>query len=255
MPRALLWTTLLAVLLYLALCAALFVFQRALLYFPQPRAVQAPESTLELPVAEGRLVVTVRPRPGADALLYFGGNAEDVSMNLEQLAGAFPDHALYLMHYPGYGGSSGEPGEALILDDAQRLFDHIHPEHPRVAVVGRSLGSGVAVQLASQRPVSRLVLITPYDSIENVAAGRFPWAPVRWLLKDRYRSADVAGALRVPTLLMLAGDDQVIPRASSDRLAASFAPGVARLEVLAGAGHNDISLHPRYLALLGEALR
>lgn len=60
MPRALLWTTFVAVLLYLALCAALFVFQRALLYFPQPRAVQAPESTLELPVAEGRLVVTDR---------------------------------------------------------------------------------------------------------------------------------------------------------------------------------------------------
>lgn len=241
--------------LYLAACLMLFLFQRNLLYFPQPRAVQAPENTLELAVPEGRLVVTVRPRPGAQALLYFGGNGEDVSQNLEQLAGAFPDRALYLMHYPGYGGSSGEPSEALILRDAALLYAHIRDRHEQVAVVGRSLGSGVAVQLASQRPVSRLVLITPYDSIENVAAGRFPWAPVRWLLKDRYRSAAVAGALRVPTLLMLAGNDQLIPRDSSERLATAFAPGVARLEVLAGAGHNDISLHPRYLALLVEALR
>lgn len=78
---------------------------------------------------------------------------------------------------------------------------------------------------------------------------------MRGLLRDRYRSADVVGALRVPTLLMLASDDQVIPRDSSERLAAAFAPGVARLEVLDGAGHNDISLHPRYLPLLTEALR
>ena len=99
---------------------------------------------------------------------------------LPGLADAFPDHALYLLHYPGYGGAPGKPSEAAIAADALALFDRVAPQHPRVVVIGRSLGSGVAVQVASARPVARLVLVTPYDSLEEIAAkhvpGRFRFA-------------------------------------------------------------------------------
>lgn len=255
MTRVLITLATLLVALYLLFCAGLYLFQRQLLYVPQPRTLDAPGSTLELTRPEGPLQVTVQAHDGPRALLYFGGNAEDVSLNLPELRQAFPDRALYLMHYPGYGGSAGEPSEALIVRDALALFDQVQATHPQVDVVGRSLGSGVAVQVARARPVRRLVLVTPYDSIEAVAAERFPWVPVGWLLKDRYRSVDRVGALRTPSLLLVAGQDRVIPPAHAERLARHFAPGVARLEPLEGVGHNDISLHPRYWALLQEALR
>jgi len=194
MTRTLLVTLALVAGLYLAICLTLFLFQRNLLYFSQPRAVQAPENTLELAVPEGRLVVTVRPRPGAQALLYFGGNGEDVSLNLEQLAEAFPDRALYLMHYPGYGGSSGEPSEALILRDAELLYDHIRDRHEQVALVGRSLGSGVAVQLAGKRPVSRLVLITGFHKLPHFLRRRNQAYQKRDQHRERRRRAFPLGA-------------------------------------------------------------
>ena len=143
--------TVAAVVVYIALCAALFVFQRTLIYFPQPRA---PVSGARRSACRSR-VGECWSRRGArrpDALLYFGGNAEDVSHNLPGLAAALPDHAIYLMHYRGYGGSAGQPSEAALVADAVALFDRVHAEHARIVVVGRSLGSGVAVQLASHAP-------------------------------------------------------------------------------------------------------
>ncbi|HCS44884.1 MAG TPA: hypothetical protein DIW52_19010, partial [Pseudomonas sp.] len=159
MSRTLVYLVVIVTALYLVLCVALFVFQRALIYFPQPRAIDASAALLTLSVDDARVLVSVRPRDGAKALIYFGGNAEDVSRNLPGFAQAFPDHALYLMHYRGYGGSSGSPSEEAIQRDAVALFDQVYATHPHIAVVGRSLGSGVAVRLASLRPAARLVLI------------------------------------------------------------------------------------------------
>jgi uncharacterized protein len=252
--RALLILAALAALIYLAICVALFVFQRSMLYYPQLRAVRDGGTTLELAVGEERLVVTVRPREGPKALLYFGGNAEDTSFNLPSFAESFPDHALYLMHYRGYGGSTGAPSEAALQRDALALFDHVRGTHPEIAVVGRSLGSGVAIRLASVRPASHLVLVTPFDSMEAMAAAQFPYLPASWLLRDKYRSWRHASAIRVPTLLLAAERDEIVPAASTARLLAAFAPGVAKLEVLAGTGHNGLSGHPRYLEAVRAAL-
>ncbi|KFX71235.1 PhoP [Pseudomonas taeanensis MS-3] len=253
MPRM---VSLLAVLaaLYLLACVALFVFQRSLIYFPQPRAIATPATTLRLPVADAELLVSVRPHEGPNALIYFGGNAEDVSLNLPEFAQAFPDHALYLLHYRSYGGSSGSPSEEAIQRDAVALFDRVHAAHPRTVVVGRSLGSGVAVRLASQRPAARLILITPYNSLQEIAARQFPVFPVRWLLKDKFESWKYASRITVPTLLIAAEHDEVIPRASSERLYTHFAPGVASLKVIPGKGHNSIAESPQYLQWFRAAL-
>src|SRR5947209_2848780 len=97
---------------YLAACALLFLRQDSLIYYPQPRAAWAPGAILTLPVDGAQLVVSTRPHPGPRAILYFGGNAEDVAGNLPGYSAAFPEHALYFMHYRGYGGSTGSPGEA-----------------------------------------------------------------------------------------------------------------------------------------------
>jgi pimeloyl-ACP methyl ester carboxylesterase len=240
---------------YVGVCAAMFAFQRSLLYYPQPRQVTTPESTMALHVEGSELVVTVRAHSGPKAILYFGGNGEDVSLSLDSLSAAFPDHALFLLHYRGYGGSTGRPTENANHSDAAALFRTVYPQHPEVAVIGRSLGSGVAVRLASENPVSRLVLVTPYDSIEEIAAAQYPYLPVKWLLLDRYESWRYAPRIRIPTIIIAAENDEVIPRVSTEKLFTRFPMGVASMTVIEGAVHNDIGTKIGYLKTIQAALR
>jgi hypothetical protein len=238
---------------YLGICALLFFKQRSLIYFPPQRAaLQAPlVSTLTVPGA--RLKVSQRPVPGPKALIYLGGNAEDVSASLPQLAQAFPDRALYLLHYRGYAGSSGSPSEQALVGDALALFDKAAAEHQDIVMVGRSLGTGVALQVASVRKPGKLVLITPYDSLAGLAAAQFPWIPVRWLLRDKYESWRYVPRVQAPTLIVAAQHDEIIPPASTQRLAARFAKERLVMRVIEGAGHNTISDSAGYLEALSWA--
>lgn len=117
--------------------------------------------------------------------------------------------------------------------------------------MGRSLGSGVAVQLATARPVERLVLVTAYDSLVNVAREYFWWLPVGLLLRDRYDSAARAKEVAAPVLIVIAAEDEIISRARSEALAAAFTPGQAQTAVVPGVGHNTLDWSPAYL----EAVR
>ena len=236
---------LLFVVLYFAACGAVLLLQRSMIYSPQPALGRVPDR-IKLPVDGAQVMVSVQPRPGMPAVLYFGGNAEDVSSSLAQLTAAWPQRAIYALHYRGYGGSTGTPSEHSLQADAAALFDHVQARHAEVTVVGRSLGTGIAVRLATQRPVSRLVLVTPFDSLVALAAPLFPWLPVRWLMLDRYDSARLAPAVKVPTLILVAERDEVVPHASTLRLQQRFAPGVATWKVMPGAGHNTISDSPAY---------
>jgi len=253
MPRKMITLMVVVAIAYLGLCALLFFLQRSMIYFPQPRSFGGVSTTIALSTQGAQVLVTARPRSGPNALVYFGGNAEDVSYSLPSFSAAFPDHAIYLLHYRGYGGSSGTPSEAALIADAVALFDKVHIEHENVVAVGRSLGSGVAVHLASVRPVTRLVLVTPYDSLQELAARQFPYVPVRWLLQDKFESWRYAGQVLAPTLVIAAEHDEVIPRASTEALYARFRSGVASLSVVAGASHNTISESPEYTALLRGA--
>src|SRR5581483_3606208 len=107
----------------------------------------------------------------------------------------------------GYGGSSGKASEAALFEDGLTLFDEVQKAHPQVEVVGRSLGSGVAVYVASLRPAARLVLVTPYDSIAEIGARQFPFVPVKWLLLDRFESWKYAPQVTAPTLIIAAEHD------------------------------------------------
>jgi len=240
-------------LLYLGVCATLFFFQRSFLYHPQS-ATASGSTNLVLTTKDARVLVTTREHPGPHALIYFGGNAEDVSYYLPSLADAFPDHAVYLLNYRGFGGSTGGPSESALFADALTLYDKVRDEHPQVAIVGRSLGSGIAVYVASLRPVARLILVTPYDSIEDLAARQFPYVPVRWLLLDKYQSWKYAPKVTAPTLIIAAEHDQVVPRASTELLLTRFKTGVASLKTLPGTDHNDIAENGDYLRLIKDSL-
>jgi pimeloyl-ACP methyl ester carboxylesterase len=235
---------------YGGICAFMFVAQRSLLYYPVPaRAPGTP--SLALPSGGETLRIWSRPAAGARALVYFGGNGEDVSTSLGDFAAVLPGHALYFASYRGYGGSTGSPSEQALFADALAVHDHVSRVHAEVTVVGRSLGSGVAVYLAQQRPVARLVLVTPFDSIENVAAGVYPFLPVRLLLRDKFDSASRVAGVRAPTLVIVAERDEVIPRARTDALVARFARGQARVELIPGATHNALDYESLLPAFLG----
>lgn len=246
-PRFTVRMACLLVIAWLLASALMYAVQRQLIYMPQGRGVAT--ALLRLPGETGEQLIAVQEKTGADALIYFGGNAEDVSYTLGELAAQFPGYALYLPHYRGYGGSAGEPSEAALTADALALFDHVQQKHARVGVIGRSLGSGVAMQVAAARPVAGLALVTPFASMTSVAAYHYPWLPVSLLLKDRFDSAAVAGKVDAPSLVLLAGRDQVVPPDSSRQLIASFA-NPPYVHAFADADHNDIALEPGYYPAL-----
>jgi uncharacterized protein len=263
--RTLLIFAALAALIYAALSLALFFAQRSFIYYPQPKSVPDLNPPLILnDDGERVLVSTGAPNDSnapsaaaeapagalAGAIIYFGGNAEDVRHSLPGLATAFPDRALYAMNYRGYGGSTGKPSEAALIADARVLFDRVHADHPKIIVIGRSLGSGVAVHLASERQVERLILVTPYDSIANLAAAHFPYFPVRWLLTDKFESWRYAQKITTPTRLIAAQNDEVIPLASTQALYRHFPQSLVTLTVIPGVSHNTISDSPDYIPLL-----
>lgn len=239
--------------IYGALCVALYLFQRSLIYFPQPGKNIENTHVINLAANGVNLKIVTAQRHNKGAIVYFGGNAEDVSLSTPELSSAFPDHAIYAMNYRGFGGSEGDPSEQALVKDALFLFDHIKNNHDEITVIGRSLGSGIATQLASKRQVRRLILITPYDSIQNIAAGRFPFFPVRLLLKDKFESWKYAQKISAPTTIITAEFDEVVPLENSKRLLTSFPPGVAQHLVVRNTGHNSISGTREYINALSQA--
>lgn len=242
--------------LYGAMCAYAYSNQREIVYFGW--ATTAPASgtdfTLQRPGATLRGWVV---NPGqADALVYFGGNAERIEGLRGDLASALPGRTTYLVAYRGYGASTGEPSEAAIGPDAVAVFDEVRKRHPggRIAVVGRSLGSGVASHVAGARPVERLALVTPFDAMACPAAEHFPLLPVRWLLEERWEAAKALQAYQAPVLVLRAGRDEVVPQACTDALLAAL-PKPPRVETFAEANHDGISDDPRYWQALIEFLR
>lgn len=245
MKRAAMLATRVLVPLYAGLCGVLFLAQRSLLFHPVPARGGVPATALEVPGATLR--IATRPHDGPRAIVYFGGNAEDVSRTVPELAVAFPGRAIYAPHYRGYGGSGGRPSERALHADAAAVFDHVAGRHAEVDVIGRSLGSAVATRLAATKPVRRLALVTPFDSILSLAGGLFPFLPVRLLVADRFETVADAPRVTAPTLVITAGRDEVVPAAHTRRLLAAFAAGTATERTFPTADHNDISADPEYL--------
>ena len=235
-----------ALIIYIGLCAFMYFAQDRLLYFPSPEHDQPGFHALRLESGDATVKVWELHPDAGPAMIYFGGQGDDVGFNLGDFDTAFPDRAIYLVNYRGYGGSTGVPREAALIADAETVYDWVAARHSRIVAMGRSLGTGVATALASRRPVAGLVLVTPYDSIANVASDRYPWLPVRLLIKDSYDSAARIGQVKAPVLVLIAGDDSSISRPRTDALVAAIAPKLAHIVVISKATHNDIQDSPAY---------
>jgi fermentation-respiration switch protein FrsA (DUF1100 family) len=255
---------LVAVLAALAVLHVLIYFaQERMLFFPQPlvegmRAAvftaQPDAREIELATADGqRLHGWFIPNGSgaareAPVLIYFGGNAEEVS-HLALEAGQLRGISLVLFNYRGYGKSTGTPGEQALFSDALAIYDQVASlpgiDPKRIIAMGRSLGSGVATYLASQRAVAAVVLVTPYDSMAAVGRGHYPFLLVDVLLRHRFDSASRARTIDAPMLALIAGADTIVPPERGKALAKAWRGPVTSL-VVPNARHNDIGIHPEY---------
>lgn len=237
-----------AALVYLGFGFYLYLVQRSFIYFPVAPA-QTPHDERIFTHAGHKVKATVLNGEQRDALLYFGGNAEQVDFNATDFLRQFPDFAVYLVKYRGYGGSSGEPTEQALYEDALHIFDQINPDHASVSIMGRSLGSAVATHVAAHRQVHKLVLVTPFDSIQNVAQAQFPIYPMALLLKDKHDSLSRVADIQTDTLVIAAENDRIIGLRHTQQLVAGFSRKV-KFHIVENTGHNNISRHPRYFGIL-----
>ena len=189
-------------------------------------------------------------------VLYFGGNAEEVSWMLDEVA-AMPDVTWLFVDYRGYGASTGAPSERALVADAKQLYDHVAGlpgvDAKRIVTFGRSLGSGVAVALAADRPLAGVILVTPFDSLAAVAKRYYWYLPVDLMLKHRFDSIGLAPALKMPLLCLIATRDEVIPAVHGERLFEAWG-GEKRKVSLEEAGHNTSDSHPLFWRSIREFL-
>lgn len=178
-------------------------------------------------------------------LVYYGGNAEDIFQNIEEYQSV--QAATLFVAYRGYGPSSGKPGEKELFADALLILDDILTRFvpKEMYLLGRSLGSGVACHVAARRPVTGIALVTPYDSIENVAKAMYPLLPVSWLLKHHFDSLQSLPLIRCPVLVIYGGQDKVIVPERTENLI-NHIKGEKEVVYIAKAEHGTIDMYPEY---------
>ena len=236
---------------YLGCLVALFFAQRALL-FPIPQTVRTSPEAAGFPEAEEHILTTadgekiviwhVPAKPGHAVVIYFPGNADLLAGRVSRFRGITSDGTgLVALSYRGYAGSSGEPSEAGLLQDAATVYAFTSARYKpdRIVVWGFSLGSGVAVALAAEQPIGKLILEAPYTSTADVAAALLRMVPVRWLMKDPFRSDERMARVTAPLLVMHGARDSTISIALGERLFA-LAHEPKQFVRFAEGGHDDL---------------
>src|SRR5215510_1675528 len=244
---------LIAVLGYGGLLGLMYIFQRALMYFPDPRRTapaaaglsQADEVTLTSADGEKLIAWHVPSQGPRPVVIYFHGNAGALDLRAGRFKWLTADGTgLVALSYRGYGGSTGEPSETGLINDAMAAYDFAAARYParRIVLWGESLGTGVAVALAAVRPIAGLILDAPFTSAADVGASAYPFAPVRWLLKDPFRSDERIARVRVPLLALHGELDRIVPIRFGEKLF-SLAREPKRMVRFPQAGHVNLDDH------------
>ena len=254
---------------FIGLCGVLYLLQEHLIFLRQPlaegarQAVRHLSRTTEIDVTandgtrlHGWLRHTVAETSPRGLVVYFGGNAEEVSGYIHD-AELLAPWSVAALNYRGYGLSEGRPSETALVADAFAIYDRLAArddvDSNRIVVLGRSLGSGVAVQLAADRPVRAVVLVSPFDSLRSIARKQYPFVPVSMLLEHPFDSLARAPEIEAPLLVVAGERDRLIPPAYSQRLHDAWA-GPKRWTLIPEADHNDIHTRPGYWPAMREFL-
>jgi len=239
---------------YAAVAIAAFIFQRRLMYFPDVTRVPpssygligVEERVLDMPDGARLVGWYGRAAPGRPTVLYLHGNAGNLANRSERVRKySARGLGIFMLSYRGYSGSTGRPTERANVADAKLAYealrkDGIAPED--IILYGESLGSGVAVQVAAEKPVGGIVLDAPYTSIVDVAAEAYPFLPVRPFMVDRYDTLRYLRDVKAPLLVVHGEEDEVIPVAMG-RAVYAAANGPKEIVTLPRAGHSDHHLH------------
>lgn len=259
-----------AALIVLGVPAAAWLLQDGMIFFsPPPSGLPVPAGVESLEVRshddlrlQGWFRRAIQPevagavgaRAGdsgaaAPLILLFGGNAEEISAAVFDRR--WPrDWSVAAFNYRGYGASEGRPSERALTADALVVHDALlrraDVDAKRVVLFGRSLGSGIAVKLAAQRPPAGVVLVSPYDSLIAVGRGHYPWLPVATLLRHRFEAIESAPSVQAPLLALVARDDRIIPAERSRALVQAWGGPARWREFAEGADHNTLSEVPGF---------
>ena len=249
--------------------AAAWLAQDSLIFFPQPLP-----STAHLPAHAAPLVVGAadgtrlagwfvranrefrQDSEPAPTVIYFGGNAEEVSHTLADPR--WPrEWSIVAINYRGYGTSEGKPGEQALAADALAIYDAVARrdgvDPKRIVVFGRSLGTAVATRVAAERPVAGVILVSPYDSLSAVGRHHYPFLPVSLLLRHRFEAETDARRCSAPLLAIVASSDSIIPVGRSRALYDAWA-GPKSWQVVPGSDHNSLGTTADFWRDVGEFL-
>lgn len=212
---------------YAVLTLAVYLLQDRLIFYPrevwrepqgsyvQPVTLERPDTTLH-----GWVVNSDATGP---VLVYFGGNAEELSTLAEVFARL--DATTLLINYRGYGLSEGKPTVSALLDDARAVVEdlaHRYGAERPLVLFGRSLGSGIAASLARSVPVDAVIMMSPFRSLSHLAGRIMPWLPTRWLLRHRIDVVAALDSLPEKTLVLYSPQDRIVPAAESRALLERF---------------------------------
>lgn len=244
---------------YVAIAALAFFAQRSLLFPAPPTAVNPSAASQVIELPETVLLFRAPPTPTARVVVHFHGNGEQIAWT-EWMAEAWQQQGVgfVAVEYPGYGlaKEKGAPSEASIVKAAEAAIGWLDAHgvsRERLIISGQSVGSGVAVELASRGIGQRLLLFTPYTSLPDVAASMLPFLPVRLLMRDRFDSASKAARVKQPTLIIHGTADEVVPFVLGEQLS-KLLPA-ATLMRIDGGRHNDVADRPEVWSAVARFLQ
>ncbi len=240
--------------IYLVIFIALYFFQDKLIFFPP-----SPQADLYASVSKNAISfdsagekhhgwnIKVNEEKNI-TVIYFGGNAQDVvQLNFE--AKKFNIHQLIAVNHPGYGESTGVPSQKSLYESALQVYDWAIKEYQlkpqNIIIMGRSLGSSVATYLAAKRESKGLILITPFDSVENIAANQYKYFPVKLLMRHAFPTIEYINQVEVPTLMLAAEKDEMIASENLKNLMQATNENQKLVEY-SHVGHNTIQESDSY---------
>jgi uncharacterized protein len=244
---------------YAGVLAMLYVTQRSLMYFPEtihttPAAAGLPQAEeVTLTTADGEHIIAwhVPPRDGKPVILYLHGNGGALRYRVERFTRLITDGiGIVAVEYRGYGGSSGSPSERGLIADAEAgyAFAAARYSTQQIVVWGESLGTGVAVALAAEKPVGRVILEAPFTSAAAVGAAHYWYMPVRLLMTDQFRSDARIGKITAPLLILHGAKDQTVPYAMGERLF-TLANKPKHIVRFLDGGHEDLDKNGAMIAV------
>ena len=244
------WFITTAVGLYALICVFAFLAQRHIL-FPAPKPVRQPSEDAGriIAIENGTVILYQKPAGQNPVLVYFHGNGDQladlawISSSVLRMGAGFAG-----IEYPGYGlcADQGKPSETAILDAAERgirhLLEHEGLTKEQIVLGGHSLGTGVAMAMAERGFGVRVLLLSPFTSIPDIASRMFPLLPARWILKDQFDSLSRAKSVQVPVFVVHGTHDKLIPIAHSKTLVSQLSN--ARLLPIPRGGHKEVWSYP-----------